>query len=769
MSSLLRELPAWHEWAVSDAAHGGADDEDAPPEPSTKRRRKSSGTAMGASMTRVRRARADRTGLYQLALLLRNCCSVEVVLMMLQSAPELCQFLSDVLQAVLGSEHAPPRTKGLFLEAIPPLLLKAEVLQKIAKAEDPESLSAAAAMVESTVRDMVTNYFPNADEYSTYLVLLEGLFRALERSAPSMRLLGALHSTLRVEDHRDTRQEGMRLREFVKRFVRHVVTMQPSVTSGGGAAATFKALLQLFLDQTLDDRLNDNIRFAIMEKLALPLLWDLLASPQSCKDCHQKYVGFQKVQEMAGIYGIIEILFDVILIGKRALKKPTGWERVDPNVLRRCQLRIYAALSAAVCATQTKHEPGMDWVEPWDTGKKPEMSKLTPDSRYNSFARPGYSFAYLSAAMPGRAARRNPAGPAITEESTLLGAGLWAATPATQGTLLGRGPGTLGTLGKAAANKASQELTLMLPEKQRRKLATFARGTGTASQVMSLVVTGSSDGLTSGEGVPLPPGEEGAALRLQAVLAGRRLQQGDGDRAGTWQTEWLEHDEEQMGEFFPTGPSTDCALTLFLVLLRTLDVLTERFGLTEPGSSKWLQAMLAIAEKASADFRLRLLLLRVFIHRADVLAPVLLGRNVEVFRFVVSILLDPRFCAEKRFHYLARDAVSTLLVPKFGQEVAQAALPRDCLMDAERLLHQLQITAPHKMTYWQKAHLGILRLFASYYLRPGCTIQPDGKVLLRQLTAKNKENAIVLQQSQGSQDHSMIPICRKGPKHVSSE
>lgn len=50
-----------------------------------------------------------------------------------------------------------------------------------------------------------------------------------------------------------------RLREFVKRFVRHVVS-----SSAGGA--TFKALLQLFLDQTLDDRLKDNIRFAIMEK-----------------------------------------------------------------------------------------------------------------------------------------------------------------------------------------------------------------------------------------------------------------------------------------------------------------------------------------------------------------------------------------------------------------------------------------------------------------------------------------------------------------------
>jgi len=256
------------------------------------------------------------------------------------------------------------------------------------------------------------------------------------------------------------------------------------------------------------------------------------------------------------------------------------------------------------------------------------MSKWTPDSNYNTFQRPGYSFAYLSAAIPGRRPRKSGLTAEVNEESTLLGAGLWAATPAfTQGTLA-RG---VGTLGRAAAAKASQELTLMLPEKQRRKLATCASKAATTSQVMSLVVTGSSDGLSSGEGIPLPPGEEGAALRLQAVLAGRRLQAqpGDSNQSGTWQTEWLEHDEE----FFPTGPSTDCALTLFLILLRTLDVLTERFGLTEPGTSKWLQSLLAIVEKASADFRLRILLLRVFIQRADALEPVLLGRNVEAPHF----------------------------------------------------------------------------------------------------------------------------------------
>ena len=38
----------------------------------------------------------------------------------------------------------------------------------------------------------------------------------------------------------------------------------------------------MFLDETLDDRLSDNTRFAVMEKLALPLLWELAAST-NCK------------------------------------------------------------------------------------------------------------------------------------------------------------------------------------------------------------------------------------------------------------------------------------------------------------------------------------------------------------------------------------------------------------------------------------------------------------------------------------------------------
>ena len=50
-------------------------------------------------------------------------------------------------------------------------------------------------------------------------------------------------------------------------------------------------------------------------------------------------------------------------------------------------------------------------------------------------------------------------------------------------------------------------------------------------------------------------------------------------------------------EFFPSGPSTDCALSLFLVLLRTLDVLTERFGLTEPLGDKFIIAHRMYVEK----------------------------------------------------------------------------------------------------------------------------------------------------------------------------
>ncbi|CAE8635096.1 unnamed protein product, partial [Polarella glacialis] len=60
---LLSQLPLWLEWAVSDAAHGGADDEDAPPAPRQAKRARKDATSQGlaSAMVRVQQARADRT------------------------------------------------------------------------------------------------------------------------------------------------------------------------------------------------------------------------------------------------------------------------------------------------------------------------------------------------------------------------------------------------------------------------------------------------------------------------------------------------------------------------------------------------------------------------------------------------------------------------------------------------------------------------------------------------------------------------------------
>lgn len=114
-------------------------------------------------------------------------------------------------------------------------------------------------------------------------------------------------------------------------------------------------------------------------------------------------------------------------------------------------------------------------IEPWEgaSGASIALDTLKPESNYNSFprresvgedrtqihfkdtgcigfnplswlhssgsgllltsaSRPGYSFAYLSAAVPGRTPAARARAARGAEESTLLGAGLWAATPATQ-------------------------------------------------------------------------------------------------------------------------------------------------------------------------------------------------------------------------------------------------------------------------------------------------------------------------------------------------
>lgn len=60
----------------------------------------------------------------------------------------------------------------------------------------PLSFQEESPPILSTRVSALRKYFPlnsreyhrSADEYATYLILLEGLFRSLERSAPSMRL-----------------------------------------------------------------------------------------------------------------------------------------------------------------------------------------------------------------------------------------------------------------------------------------------------------------------------------------------------------------------------------------------------------------------------------------------------------------------------------------------------------------------------------------------------------------------------------------------------
>ena len=78
---------------------------------------------------------------------------------------------------------------------------------------------------------------------------------------------------------------------------------------------------------------------------------------------------------------------DLILIAKTVLQRPPGWKRLDPTKLRKNHLRAYAALSAAFCATQAKHDLYGDFLrkedlrdmflESWEV-RHPELSSLNP-------------------------------------------------------------------------------------------------------------------------------------------------------------------------------------------------------------------------------------------------------------------------------------------------------------------------------------------------------------------------------------------------------
>jgi hypothetical protein len=478
-----------------------------------------------------------------------------------------------------------------------------------------------------------------------------------------------------------------------------------------------------------------------------------------------------KVQQLTCIYGAIEILFvrtpadvlrervaprlpeqsspsrDGILVAKGALALPsrvTG--HLDAGVLHRYQLRVYSALSAVVCATQSKKEMFTTYllkdayftqlVEQWQT-RRVDLSGLNSDTTFASFDRPGYSFAYLS--TPGRTRHYRPKNLAAASGATLLGGSLWGAT---QGSIFTQGLSSdlslqTTVLKRAAITQAAQSLTLATPGHRKALAATVARDT-----------QGADVGLEESWAVP-PAGVEGASQRLQAVLVGRRPKPSEDDlqeaEAVAWSVESMEHESA----LFPDGPSREINLALLLTLLRTFDVMAERFGSEVVSGDGMLEPLLKVVDTPWSDFWLRLIVLRLLILREDVLRPLLYGQHEQLFRFVTETLLDHRFGVDKRFHYMFRDALQRLVIPKFGDSQAgqagEAGLIKPplaaCLHNASRLLQQMQLVAPSDNKYWSRTHIALIHGFVDHYCSglAGRSIEADSLTLAKQLCAQGEK------------------------------
>eukprot|EP00928_Gymnodinium_smaydae_P097269 TRINITY_DN8767_c0_g1_i1.p1 TRINITY_DN8767_c0_g1~~TRINITY_DN8767_c0_g1_i1.p1 ORF type:complete len:2587 (-),score=526.56 TRINITY_DN8767_c0_g1_i1:159-7616(-) len=653
---------------------------------------------------------------------------------------------------------------------------------------------------------MVLSNFPlrsrdiprDGEEYAVYRVLLDGLLRALQLSAPSARLLGALHGTLRETNHR----EEVKLRQFLKRWVAQLAGA--GVRTG---VALLEELVRTLFDENKDDRIEGNIRFILMEKVALPLMYDLLSSQDGCvevwtrlwplllQNADSKILAegrvsdvdrfSLKVQLLTCVYGAIEILFVrtvpevlrdhvtprlpgdqtdppsrcFILKGIPALKKPEMAHKVSKVLMSRYYVRVYAALSAAICASQ-QNSPiyrrylfsAEYWallVEPWES-RRSDLSSLQSDTEFASVARPGYSLAQLVNPVSQRSARARQAGQAGGRDSaTLLGANLWGATvavPATQSSIAGFSS-QANALQRAAARRAAGTLSLGPGRQQRALAASIARATqsGTA---------GEDAGIDGGGLQTTVLDADGVSTRLYAALLGQKPERtgeeedptaavaGSGISAGAgvvWRPELIELDFN----LYPDGVSNDAGLAVLLAVLRTADVMVERFGTDTSEGLVWVDDLLNLANP-SADFRLRLLVLRVLVLRASVLRRRLYGRDPKIFHFVVDVMLDQRFGADKRFHYLFRDALQCLCVPEFEaeedrQETAGVPVAFECAHDAERLLQHLQKLAPHNKPYWQRSHAALLRLYVSHFFPqfPAGSIEPNRSQLLQQLNAKS--------------------------------
>ena len=310
-------------------------------------------------------------------------------------------------------------------------------------------------------------------------------------------------------------------------------------------------------------------------------------------------------------------------------------------MLRKYHVRAYAALSAAICATQAKHD------------------------LYGAFLLPGYTFAFLTKLQKPQRPRNQAKGATTAADSMILGEELWGA------------PSALETMD--VTQIASQPL--QRTHATQRTVGALVRATQQEDEIPATAV-------------------ENLSVVLQGALSGLRPQ----EQNIFLKSEWAECDV-----LFPEGPTHDAFLALLLTLIRTVDVVAWRFG--EAQGVGWLWPLLTVAEVPSSHFRLRMLILRLLVLRAHLLPAFLHARHARVFRFVVNTMTHVRFGAEKRFHYLFRDAVRQLFVPRLGTAVRPAM---ECSCEAEKLFRQMQLLAPHRENYWQEAHMSLMRLFVAH-------------------------------------------------------
>ena len=108
-----------------------------------------------------------------------------------------------------------------------------------------------------------------------------------------------MYTTLREKNHR----EEHKLRTFVQRYVRISASGTSATRAARNPLSGFDAIFQLCL--TGDDDRNPP-RFALMEKFALPLLWELVASPDICVEAWLAY--WPRLLELANTKTALESL-----------------------------------------------------------------------------------------------------------------------------------------------------------------------------------------------------------------------------------------------------------------------------------------------------------------------------------------------------------------------------------------------------------------------------------------------------------------------------